>query len=289
MRYLKNFGLLFVVTSMLAACQDEEVTNSSELSSDDKSVKTSSEQSTTEIEEDISRSRQSAEDESNGEDTSVDSPSNIEKFEEKEIKNDNLNQIVEKAAEIESYNAELNISAVLDEMESRDLNAEVSFIDSEPPQLLLSSYGEDRTISREGNTYFNNGESWIDISDSVDVDLLYSVTYDNAVASFAEMHPLMEVEKTGENITYTYNGNDAEIYKTLESLVQVNFGEMDIESVNSTVQVVVNNESDLIEEINFKAEGTDDQGTFELDGAAAFTSFNEVKDIEFPEISGESE
>lgn len=279
MRYLKNFGLLFVVTSMLAACQDEEVTNSSELSSDDKSVKTSSEQSTTETEED----------ESNGEDTSVDSPSNIEKFEEKEIENDNLNQIVEKAAEIESYNAELNISAALDEMESRDLNAEVSFIDSEPPQLLLSSYGDDRTISREGNTYFNNGESWIDVSDSVDVDLLYSVTYENAVASFGEMQPLMEVEETDESITYTYNGNDTEIYKTLESLVQVNFGEMHIESVNSTVKVVVNNETDLIEEINFKAEGTDDQGTFELAGAATFTSFNEVEDIEFPEMPGESE
>lgn len=283
MQYLKNFGLLLVVTSVLAACQDEEMMNSSEVSSDDTNVETSSEQSTTEIEEDISDTRQQASEE-NSEDTSVELPSNIEKFEGKEIEDDNLNQIVEKADEIESYNAELNMSAALDEMESRDLNAEVSFIDSEPPQLLLSSYGEERTISRDGKTYFNNGESWIDVSDSVDVDVLYSVTYDNAVASFAKMHPLMEAEETNDNMTYTYNGNDAEVYETLASLVQVNFGAMQIENVNSTVQVVINNDTDLIEEINFNADGTDTQGTFELDGAATFTAFNKVEDIEFPEI-----
>lgn len=274
MRYLKNFGLLLAVTGILAACQDTDFESGSEVVSEDTNVAASDEEFGTEKDK-----REPA-----GENTSAAEPADIEDVEKQKIEDDVLTHIVDKAENIESYKAELNMSAALDDTKPRDLNAEVQYINSEPPQMLLRAFGEDRTISKDGKTYYNNNSEWIDISDSIDVNLLYSVTYDNAVASFAEMQPHMETEKNDDEIIYTYKGNNAEIYKTIESLVQVNFGEMQIENVNSTVQVTVNKENKLVEEIKFEADGTDTQGTFELNGEAVFESFNEVEEIEVPAI-----
>ena len=274
MSYLKNFGLLLAVTGILAACQDTDLESGSEVVSEDTNVAASDEEFGTEKDK-----REPA-----GENTSAAEPADIEDVDEQKIEDDDLTDIVDKAENIESYKAELNMSATLDDTKPRDLNAEVQYINSEPPQMLLRAFGEDRTISKDGKTYYNNNSEWIDISDSIDVNLLYSVTYDNAVASFAEMQPHMETEKNDDEIIYTYKGNNAEIYKTIESLVQVNFGEMQIENVNSTVQVTVNKENKLVEEIKFEADGTDTQGTFELNGEAVFESFNEVKEIEIPEM-----
>lgn len=274
MSYLKNFGLLLAVTGILAACQDTDFESGSEVVSEDTNIAASDEEFGTDKDK-----REPA-----GENTSAAEPADIEDVEKQKIEDDVLTHIVDKAENIESYKAELNMSAALDDTKPRDLNAEVQYINSEPPQMLLRAFGEDRTISKDGKTYYNNNSEWIDISDSIDVNLLYSVTYDNAVASFAEMQPHMETEKNDDEIIYTYKGNNAEIYKTIESLVQVNFGEMQIENVNSTVQVTVNKENKLVEEIKFEADGTDTQGTFELNGEAVFESFNEVKEIEIPEM-----
>lgn len=274
MSYLKNFGLLLAVTGILAACQDTDLESGSEVVSEDTNIAASDEEFGTDKDK-----REPA-----GENTSAAEPADIEDVEKQKIEDDVLTHIVDKAENIESYKAELNMSAALDDTKPRDLNAEVQYINSEPPQMLLRAFGEDRTISKDGKTYYNNNSEWIDISDSIDVNLLYSVTYDNAVASFAEMQPHMETEKNDDEIIYTYKGNNAEIYKTIESLVQVNFGEMQIENVNSTVQVTVNKENKLVEEIKFEADGTDTQGTFELNGEAVFESFNEVKEIEIPEM-----
>lgn len=271
MKYLKHFGLLLVAASILSACQNDETSSDSEVSSKDTSAEKSIENVTTDSEESVPEESGSAEE--SADDVLRESPDD-----------ENLNKIVEQAEDIESYNAELNMSATLDDAEPRDLIAEVSFVDSEPPELLLRTFGKDHMISADGKTYFNNEESWVDVSDSVDVDLLYSVTYDNAVASFSEIFNKMEVEESENHTIYMYEGNDADIYRTIQSLVQVRFGEMDIENVISKIKVSVNNETDLIEEISFDSDGTDTHGTFGIEGAATFASFNEVEDIELPEI-----
>ncbi|CAD2080099.1 hypothetical protein GCM10007275_17910 [Jeotgalicoccus coquinae] len=273
MRYLKNFGLLLAVTGVLAACQDAKLENGEEAVSEETNVTATDEESA----ENTNRA-------STEEETSAAEPADIENIDEQEIEDDKLAAIVEKAEEIESYRAELNISAALDNTDPRDLNAEVFFINSAPPQLLLREFGEDRTISKAGKIYYNNNSEWIDVSESVDVNVLYSVTYDNAAASFAEIAPYMEREEKDDKAVYTYEGSRTDIYQTIESLVQVNFGKMEIESVDSTVEVTVDKENKLIEEIKFEAYGTDTQGTFELNGNAAFDTFNEVEEIEIPEV-----
>ena len=92
------------------------------------------------------------------------------------------------------------------------------------------------------------------------------------------------IKEEKDKTVYTYNGSNDEIYKTLESLVQVNFGEMKVENVNTTVETVVNEENNLIEEMNFEADGTDAVGTFEFDGTVTFNDFNSVEEVELPDI-----
>lgn len=276
MRYLKNFGLLLIVTSTLAACQIDDSENSSDAVSKETNVAASNEETNANADTDKEQPAEA--------DTPDDEPGEIEDVDESGIEDEKLTDIVVETEEVESYKAELNMSAAMDNMEPRELNAEVLYIKSDPPQLLLRSFNEDHMISKEGKIYYNNGASWIDISDSVDTNLLYNVTYDEAVASFAEIAPHMEQEEQEDEIIYTYSGDNDNVYKTIESLVQVNFGEMQVESVNSTVEVIANEDNNLIEEIKFEADGTDTEGTFELDGTVSFTEFNEVDEIEFPEM-----
>lgn len=266
MRYLKHFGLLLAVTGILTACQNTEIRTGSEAVSEKTDVAATDEESAE------NTNREPAE-----EDTSAD-------IDEQKIDDDKLAEIVSKAEEVESYRAELNMSAALDNTDPRELNAEVSFINSTPPQLILREFGEERTISKDGKIYYNNNSEWIDVSESVDVNVLYSVTYDNAAASFAEIAPYMERQEQDDKAVYTYNGGRTDIYQTIESLVQVNFGQMEIESVDSMIEVTVDKEDKLIEEIKFEADGTDTQGTFELSGNAAFDTFNEVEEIKIPEV-----
>lgn len=273
MRYLKNFGLLLAATGILAACQDAELESGSEAVSEETNVAAPDEESAAEKEREPS-----------AEDTSAREPADTENTDEQKIDDEKLSEIAGKADEIESYRAELNILAALDGMEPRRHAVEVFYINSHPLQLLLRESGEDRTISKDGKIYYNNSTEWIDVSESVDVNVLYRVTYNNAAASFLEMAPHMERQEHNDKAVYTYNGDSTDIYETLESLVQVNFGEMHIENVDSTVEVTVDKESKLIEEIKFESAGTDTHGTFELNGNAVFDTFNEVEEIETPEV-----
>lgn len=273
MRYLKNFGLLLAVTGILAACQNAEIESGNEAVSEETNVTATDEEFAE------NTNREPAE-----KDTSAAEPADIENIDEQKIEDDKLAEIVEKADEIESYRTELNISAALDGMEPREHTVEVFYINSHPLQLLLRESGEDRTISKDGKIYYKNSSEWIDVSESVDVNVLYRVTYGNAAASFAEMATHMERQEHDDKAVYTYNGRRTDIYETLESLAQVNFGEMHIENVDSTVEITVDKESKLIEEIKFEAVGTDTHGTFELDGNAIFDTFNQVEEIEIPEV-----
>lgn len=272
MKIFKNFGLLFVMTGFLAACQSDESENNDEVLSEDTNAEVSEENNDTEA--DINSEEETEE-------------SSDEEAEQQEIDDKTLDSIAKETDELESYKAQLDITAALDEMESRDLNAEVFYVNSEPPEMLLRSAGEDRMVTKDGLIYYNNGASWIDLTDSVDAELLYSVTYDEAVHSIVEMAPHMEEEKSDGKIIYTYSGDNAEIYQSIESLVQVDFGVMQIESVNSNVEVVVDEAQHLVEEISFAADGSDAGGTFELEGTATFTDFNNVDEIQLPELTEE--
>lgn len=194
-----------------------------------------------------------------------------------------LSAILEQAETIESYQATLDLTAVVDGGQPEMLEAEVRFKDEEPPSLHLMSEGEDRTISKDGTTFYNNGTDWIDISDSVNVDQLYHVTYRNAILSFADIKSELESEENGDQVIYTLEGQSNEVFETFEELFAVEFGNIDTSKVENDVEIVVGKDDSLIQSITYDARGEDAEGTYELSGEVEFTSFNDVGEIELPE------
>lgn len=194
-----------------------------------------------------------------------------------------LSAVVEKAGEIESYQAVLDLEAVVDGGAPEVLEADVRFKDGDPPSLHLKSEGEDRTISKDGRTYYNNGTDWVDISDSVGAEQLYHVTYENAVHSFADIKDELESIEEDDQIIYTADGESEEVFRTFEELFAVDFGAIDTSAIHNDVEIVVGREDALIQSIDYDAEGEDAEGEYELSGDVEFTSFNDVGEIELPE------
>ncbi|MFC3418904.1 hypothetical protein ACFOLA_05385 [Salinicoccus hispanicus] len=194
-----------------------------------------------------------------------------------------LSAILEQAETIESYEASLDLTAAVDGGQPETLEAEVRFKDGEPPSLHLMSEGEDRTISKDGTTFYNNGTDWIDISDSVNVDQLYHVTYRNAILSFADIKNELESEESGDQVIYTLEGQSDEVFETFEELFAVEFGNIDTSEIENDLEIAVGKEDSLIQSINYDAQGEDTEGAYELSGEVEFTSFNDVDEIELPE------
>lgn len=200
-----------------------------------------------------------------------------------ETDDESLSEVVDEAEEIESYQAVLDLEAVVDGGAPEKLEADVRFKDGDPPSLHLKSEGEDRTISKDGETYYNNGTEWIDISDSVGADQLYHVTYENAIHSFAEIKSELEAVEEDDTVVYSFEGENDDVFKTFEALFAVEFGAIDTSAIKNDVEIVVGKEDMLIQSIEYDAEGEDEEGEYELSGDVEFTSFNDVGEIELPE------
>lgn len=201
-----------------------------------------------------------------------------------ETDDESLSAILEQAERVESYEAVLDLTAVVDGGQPEMLEADVRFKDGEPPSLHLMSEGEDRTISKDGTTFYNNGTDWIDISDSVNVDQLYHVTYRNAALSFADIKSELESEESGDELIYTLNGKSDAVFETFESLFAVEFGNIDTSRIENDVEIIIDKEDSFIRSMTYEAQGEDAEGTYELSGEVAFTSFNDIGDIELPEV-----
>lgn len=201
---------------------------------------------------------------------------------EADIDDEVLQKVVDQSKEVESYHTSLDIDAELDGEEDETLNVEVDYIDSNPPEISLSSFDVLRTVSKDGHTYFNNDEEWVDITDSVEESALFSVTYQQVVNTLMTVKDKLEHETKDGKDVYKYEGNDENVYRAIERLIHVNFGNVDVSNNDTKLKFVINNDK-LIEKVEFDVEINDDEGNVDLKGESNFSQFNEVKEIELPE------
>ena len=112
MYYFKNFGLLLIVTGFLAACQatDSQAVDDSE---NERTVDTNK----TKVSEDNNSTEESEEQTSENKNNSTEE----DNIEQAKVEDEQLAKIIDKSTEIESYKAELNLEASLDEMEEESL------------------------------------------------------------------------------------------------------------------------------------------------------------------------
>lgn len=201
---------------------------------------------------------------------------------EADIDDEVLQKVVDQSKEVESYHTSLDIDAELDgEEDDETLNVEVDYIDSNPPEISLSSFDVLRTVSKDGHTYFNNDEEWVDITDSVEESALFSVTYQQVVNTLMTVKDKLEHETKDGKDVYKYEGNDENVYRAIERLIHVNFGNVDVSNNDTKLKFVINNDA-LIEKVEFDVE-INDEGNVDLKGESNFSQFNEVKEIELPE------
>ncbi|QYA48243.1 DUF6612 family protein [Nosocomiicoccus ampullae] len=200
---------------------------------------------------------------------------------EEDIDDEVLQKVIDQSKEVESYHTSLDIEAELDEEEDETINVEVDYINSNPPEISLSSFDVLRTVSKDGHTYFNNDEEWVEITDSVEESALFSVTYQQVVNTLMTVKDKLEHETKDGKDVYKYEGNDENVYRAIERLIHVNFGNVDVSNNDTKLKFVINNDK-RIEKVEFDVEINDDEGNVELKGESNFSQFNEVKEIELP-------
>jgi|SRR5690625_674193 len=193
-----------------------------------------------------------------------------------------IDRIVEKAGEVDSYEAAVDLEGAVDGS-PYTLNAEVAFKDGNPPDLLLKSNNEARTVATDGSIYIYSGEHWVEATESMNIESLFLVTYESTVSSLENLSGNLSQEESDESYVFTYEGTNQAVFREFEDLLGFGFGAMDTSGVHSDLRVAVDKEDYLLQSIDYEASGEDEQGEYSLSGDVAFTNFNDVDTIELPE------
>lgn len=192
-----------------------------------------------------------------------------------------LNQVIDRAEDLESYEALIDLEGSVDGA-PYDLNAEAAIKDGDPPDLLLKSNDEVRTVAKDGSTYIFTGDDWVETTESMNIESLFFVTYDSTLNSLAELSGHLSKEETDDSYLFTYEGSNQSVYQAFQSLLGFEFGALDTSDIYSDLTVEVDKEEHLVEYIDYEASGEDAEGEYSMNGDVEFTSFNEVEDIELP-------
>ncbi len=192
-----------------------------------------------------------------------------------------LNQVIDRAEDLESYEALIDLEGSVDGA-PYDLNAEAAIKDGDPPDLLLKSNDEVRTVAKDGSTYIFTGDDWVETTESMNIESLFFVTYDSTLNSLAELSGHLSKEETDDSYLFTYEGSNQSVYQAFQSLLGFEFGALDTSGIYSDLTVEVDKEEHLVEYIDYEASGEDAEGEYSMNGDVEFTSFNEVEDIELP-------
>lgn len=193
--------------------------------------------------------------------------------------------VIQASDALESYEADVTINASLDYNDPERLELYVRMVNGDSPQLHIRAEGADRTIHTDGRTYHNNGSEWVDITGDVEFEQLHRITYKSAAALFVALEDLLEENEEDGQLIYTYAGNDGDIHIMFEDFIGVSFGVVDTTDNENEIQIEIDSETMYITYIDFKSSGKDNQGEFSLDSSVEFLEFNNVDDIDAPELA----
>lgn len=265
MKVLKLFIMGVGTTSLLMACSSDSEDDADQ-SDDSVDTTEKSEEMTNELVASADTDDDATEDET-----------------EEEIADDH--EMLEVADALESYEADVTITAKLDENTPEFLDLYIRAIDGDSPQLHIRAEDTDRTIHTDGKTYHNNGNEWVDITGDVDFEQLHRITYMSAAELFVELESMLNESEEEGTLIYTYSGSDADVYELFEDFFGVSFGVVDTSNNDTEVQIEVDSDTHYITHIDFKSVGEDNEGTFSLESTVEFLAFDSVEDIEAPAVA----
>ena len=193
--------------------------------------------------------------------------------------------VIQASDALESYEADVTILASIDNNDPERLELYIRMVNGDSPQLHIRAEGTDRTIHTDGKTYHNNGVEWVDITGDVAFEQLHRVTYKSAAELFVTLEDRLEENEEDGKLIYTYAGNDSDVHAMFEDFVGVSFGVVDTTDTENEIQIEIDSETMYITYIDFKSRGEDSQGEFSLESSVEFLEFDNVDDIEAPEVS----
>lgn len=233
---------------------------------------------------DVQESEDTAEENTNELVASADT-SDEDESEESETVDYSDHEVMIASDALESYEADVDIAASLDQNDPERLELYVRAVNGEKPQVHISAEGADRTIHTDGKTYHNNGTEWVDITGDVNFEQLHRITYKSAAKLFVTVEDRLEKTEEDGQYIYTYSGDDAEIHALFEDFIGVSFGVVDTMNNDNELQIEIDSETMYITYIDFKSSGEDNEGEFSLESSVKFLEFNNVDDIEAPELA----
>lgn len=199
--------------------------------------------------------------------------------------NESDSEVVEAIETIESYEADVNISAGIDDHDPEELDLYIRAITGDNQQLHIRAEDTDRTIHTDGKTYHNNGSEWVDITGDVDFDQLHRITYASAIHVFSVLEERLELTEDEDLNVYAYEGDDGDVHELFEEFLGVSFGVVDTTNNHNQVTFQVDKDTHYITQIDFESSGEDNEGNFMLASIVKFLEFNNVDDIEAPELA----
>lgn len=265
---------LLLLSVFFTACQNDTDETENEASEE------TAEQTTDETSEEMAQEseEQNIDEEENSEPASEESDKKDESTAEN---NEIFNRVIDKSADLDSYEALIDLEGSVDGAPYA-LNAEAAIKDGDPPDLLLKSNDEVRTVAKDGSTYIFTGDDWVETTESMNIESLFFVTYESTLNSLSELSGQLSKEETDDSYLFTYEGSNQSVYKAFQSLLGFEFGALDTSEIYSDLEVEVDKKDHLVEYIAYEASGEDEEGEYSMNGDVEFTSFNEVEDIELP-------
>lgn len=269
---------LLFLSVFFAACQNDS--GEAENEAPEETAEDTTEETPEETAEEQSE-EQNIDEEENSESASEETDETEEKEGSTAENNDIFTQVIDKSEDLESYEALIDLEGSVDGA-PYTLNAEAAIKDGNPPDLLLKSDDEVRTVAKDGSTYIYTGDDWVETTESMNIESLFFVTYESTLNSLSELSGQLTKEETDDSYLFTYEGSNQSVYKAFQSLLGFEFGALDTSEIYSDLEVEVDKEDHVLEYIAYEASGEDAEGEYSMNGDVEFTSFNEVEDIELP-------
>lgn len=194
-------------------------------------------------------------------------------------------EVADAAESVESYEADVLINAGIDDNNPEKLELYIRSITGDDRQLHIRAEDTDRTIHTDGKTYHNNGTEWVDITGDVEFEQLHRITYSSAIDVFSELEERLEMTEDEDLFIYVFEGEGADVHELFEDFLGVSFGVVDTTNNHNEVTFQIDKDTHYITQIDFESSGEDSEGNFTLASVVKFLEFNNVDDIEAPELS----
>lgn len=190
---------------------------------------------------------------------------------------------------LESYTTDIDLTAETDAMgqsvENRAKLVASVIGDFDKGHVIVINEQEGVEVSTEmyfvDSTYYvNEGNGWQEIpaqeSGTADTD----TSYKNVLNAIVESENFITAEVTGDELLLNYQGYDQEVWDAFELPFSLTIDGFQEEEIEMILEVIVDAETQLIEELELSVYAENELGTVSLLVEVQYDDYNEIDELE---------